>query len=57
MNTMSKTVAAPKQQDRIYQKLLKLGEAAMSMLDVAEQDAKSREALCLAKSPHQCVVV
>jgi hypothetical protein len=33
MNMMSKTVAAPKQRDRINKKLIQLGEAAMAMLD------------------------
>jgi len=34
-----------------------MGKVALSMLDVAEQDAKTREALCLAKSPHQCLAL
>ena len=54
---MTKAVAMSSQQDTINQKLHQLGKDAMSMLDVAEQDAKSRETLCLAKSPHQCLVV
>jgi len=47
----------PSQQNLINEKLLELSQTAMSMLNVAEQDAKTREALCLAKSPHQCLVV
>ena len=54
---MTKAVAMSSQQDTINQKLHQLGKDAMSMLDVAEQDAKSGETLCLAKSPHQCLVV
>jgi len=57
MSTMTKAVAMSSQQDTINQKLHQLGKDAMSMLDVAEQDAKSGETLCLDKSPHECLVV
>jgi hypothetical protein len=41
----------------LNQKLLELGEAAMRMIDVAEQNAKTRETLCTGKSPFQCLVI
>ena len=57
MLTMIKTEAVPRQQDSVNDRLHELSQAAMTRLDVAEQDAKTREALCLSKSPHMCLVV
>jgi len=57
MSTLPSTTAARSEQDPINQKLLELSKAAMSMFEVAELEAQAREALCLTKSPHMCLVV
>jgi hypothetical protein len=54
---MTQNVPVSSQQDPINQKVLELGEAAMRMIDVAEQNAKTRETLCVKKSPLQSLVL
>jgi hypothetical protein len=54
---MTQNVPVSRQQDPINQKVLELGEAAMRMIDVADQNAKTRETLCVKKSPLQSLVL